>query len=110
MAKKKNYRQEVIIDMIDFLITYGASIIDRNQNVSQIIFDAAKNDLTNLDDLFKDNGYGRTVKFYEIGKGCLHNSQNYDEETLVAESDKLAKEAVNYLGSHITEFEKWRFN
>ncbi|AQW21392.1 hypothetical protein PL11_005325 [Lentilactobacillus curieae] len=106
---KKNVRQEIILDMDQFLITYAATILNPNDNLSQIVSDAAKGDINKLDDLFKDNGFGRINKFYNVGVGSLRNNNlGISEEDLKQKADQLAKDAINYLGSNSAFFEKWR--
>ncbi|GAY73498.1 hypothetical protein [Lentilactobacillus kosonis] len=108
MANEKT-NQEIILDMDEFLITYAATILNPDDNVSRIVYDAAKDDLNQLDALFKDNGFGRTNKFYDIGMGHIRDiNLDIADEELVKQADSLAKEAITYLGSHTDFFEKWR--
>ncbi len=106
--KEKQMRQEVIIDMNEFLVTYAATILDPKKNISQIVYNTGKDDLTKLDDLFKDNGFGRTNKFVNIGEGFLVDAEHTVEDAVKDEAQRLAKDAMSYLGSHIDFFETWR--
>lgn len=56
---KKNMRQEIIIDMDEFIVTYAATLLDPNENLSQLVYNTAKDDITKWDDLFHDQGFGR---------------------------------------------------
>ncbi|WP_268912434.1 hypothetical protein [Lentilactobacillus sp. SPB1-3] len=101
--------QEIILDMDEFLITYAATILNPDDNVSQIVYDAAKDDLNQLDTLFKDDGYGRVNKFYDIGMGHIRDTNlDITDEELKRQANTLTKDAIHYLGGHIAFFEKWR--
>ncbi|GHP14398.1 hypothetical protein YK48G_18230 [Lentilactobacillus fungorum] len=110
MAKtsKKQMRNEIIIDMDEFIVTYAATLLDPNKNLSQLVYDTAKEDITKLDDLFKDNGFGRKNKFYNIGEGFLRDYDNLDAEEAQKQADQLATEAIDYLGKNVSFFERWR--
>ncbi|WP_172187645.1 hypothetical protein [Lentilactobacillus kribbianus] len=104
----KKARNNIMIDMNEFLITYAATILTDTTNVSQVVFDTAQADLTDLDDLLDDNGFGRQEKFFAIGEGYLRDSENIADDELKVEADQLAHEAIAYLGEHINDFEHWR--
>ncbi|WP_283678942.1 hypothetical protein [Lentilactobacillus sp. Marseille-Q4993] len=106
---KQNRRRDVIIDMNEFLITYAATILNPADNISADLYNVAKQDYTKIDDLLKDNGYGRKNKFYNIGVGFLRNSTpGISDDDLATEADKLAKEAIDYMGKNEQFFETWR--
>lgn len=105
---KKNMRQEIIIDMDEFIVTYAATLLDPNENLSKLVYDTAKEDITKWDDLFKDQGFGRKNKFLNIGRGYLRDALNLDAEEAEKQGDQLAKEAIEYLGKHTDFFENWR--
>ena len=52
-------REKIVIDMNDFLITYAKTILGPVPDLAQKIYAAGKNDITGLDQLFNDSGYGR---------------------------------------------------
>lgn len=106
-SKRKEIR-EIIIDMNEFIVTYAATLLDPSQNLSQLIYETAKDDLTKMDDLFKDNGFGRKNKFVNIGEGFLRDWQGLDEAEAKQQADQLAKEAIDYLGKNADFFETWR--
>ncbi|KRM69853.1 hypothetical protein [Apilactobacillus ozensis] len=111
MAKKfdKKNREEIIIDMNDFLITYGASILGNdNKDIAQRVYEAGKNGLNNLDKLFKDNGFGRKEKYYDIGEGYISDLYHENPENITDEANKLAKEAMEYLGNNLDKFDHWK--
>lgn len=108
MANKVKQHEAIMIDMNEFLITYAASILGKNENVSQKVYDTAKDDINKLDALFDDDGFGRQEKFVAIGEGYLRDSEQIDGDQLIEETGELAQEALNYLGTHIEKFERWR--
>lgn len=106
--KSKKQREDIMIDMNEFLITYADSILGSNENVSQRVYDTAKEDLNSLDTLFDDDGFGRQEKFVAIGEGYLRDSEQISGDQLIAETGVLTQDALNYLGNHIDQFEHWR--
>ncbi|MCL0318713.1 hypothetical protein [Apilactobacillus xinyiensis] len=111
MNKKleRKSREDIIIDMNDFLITYGTSILgDENKDIAKRVYAAGKDNLENLDKLFKDNGFGRKEKYYDIGEGYISDLCHETPENISAEADKLAKEAMIYLGNNIEKFDHWK--
>lgn len=109
MANKTTKQHtDIIIDMNEFLITYAASILGGNENVSQKVYDTAKDDINKLDTLFDDDGFGRQEKFVAIGEGYLRDSEQISGDQLIEETGALTQEALNYLGNHIDQFEHWR--
>ncbi|MBU9789467.1 hypothetical protein KOM07_07950 [Lentilactobacillus sp. G22-6] len=105
---KKNMKKEIMLDMDEFIVTYAATLLDPNKNLSQLVYDTARDDLTKMDDLFKDNGFGRKNKFHNIGEGFLRDYYNLDEEEAKKQADQLAKDAMDYLGKNVQFFETWR--
>ncbi|UDM32283.1 hypothetical protein [Lentilactobacillus laojiaonis] len=101
-------RHAIIVDMDESLIDYGQTVLDAKTNISQAIYDSAKNDINNLDKLFNDQGFGRQDKFYDIGVGYLKDFEPQNEQQLSQQSQLLAEEALEYLGKHTNEFENWR--
>ena len=104
----RKQRDDIMIDMNEFLITYAASILGKGGNVSQQVYDTAKDDINNLDTLFDDNGFGREEKFISVGEGYLRDSEHIDGDQLIEETGVLAQDALTYLGNHVGEFERWR--
>lgn len=113
MAKKseKKERQAIIIDMNDFLMDYAAIKLGKQHDLAQRVSAAAKDDLTKLDELFKDNGIGRRTKYLDLAAGFLRDkadaegesdNQNFDQE-----SQQLGQEAMAYLASHAQDFDRW---
>lgn len=105
---RKNRKQDIIIDMDEFIVTYAATLLDPKKNLSQIVYDAAKDDITKLDDLFKDNGFGRQNKFFNIGEGFVRDYDGLDAEEAKTRATQLANEAIDYLGKNTAYFERWR--
>ncbi len=109
MAEKERQREkDIMVDMCEFIVTYAATILDPAENVSQQVYEAAKDDLKKLDTLFRDNGFGRTNKFYDIGEGFLRDYRNLEGDEAQSEADRLAQDAIDYLGKHVDYFETWR--
>lgn len=105
---KQNRRRDIIVDMNEFIVTYAATLLDPSQNLSKLIYDTTKDDITKMDDLFKDNGFGRKNKFINIGEGFLRDWKGLDEEEAKQQADQLAKDAIDYLGKNTDYFETWR--
>lgn len=94
--------------MDEFIVTYAATLLDPSQNLSKLIYDTARDDLTKMDELFKDNGFGRQNKFVNIGEGFLRDWKGLDEADAKQQADQLAKDAIDYLGKNADYFETWR--
>ena len=112
MAKKneKKTRQAIIVDMNDFLMDYAATKLGRQPDLAQKVADAGQADLTGLDQLFKDDGVGRRTKYLELAAGFLRDEAGNDTglpQDPESGSEQLAKEAIAYLGSHTTDFDRW---
>lgn len=48
---KQNRRRDIIVDMNEFIVTYAATLLDPSQNLSKLIYDTTKDDITKMDDL-----------------------------------------------------------
>ncbi|WP_341778904.1 hypothetical protein [Levilactobacillus sp. HBUAS70063] len=113
MANKseRKARQAMIVDMNDFLMDYAATKLGAKADLAQQVATAGKNDLTGLDDLFKDNGIGRRTKYLDLASGFLRDEADADGDAastdFAAATQTLAKEAIAYLGSHPQEFNRW---
>ncbi|WP_395320416.1 hypothetical protein [Fructilactobacillus frigidiflavus] len=110
MANKKiekQARQNIIIDMNDFLITYAKSILGPVPDLAQQIYAEGKNDVTGLDQLFNDAGYGRKQKYQAIAQGFVCDFYHTAPEDTQAEVDKLVHEAMRYLGKHPEKLNQW---
>ncbi|MHA8263320.1 hypothetical protein ACYATO_06445 [Lactobacillaceae bacterium Melli_B3] len=109
--KKKTEREErrkAIIDMNDFLLTYAIDVLpDGTKDIAGTVYDAAKNNLNDLDALFNDGGLGRTLKYLDIAEGCARNLYDIQDAEAEQEAQRIGKEAVAYLGSHAKEFNHW---
>lgn len=112
MSKKKierKQRQNIIIDMNDFIIKYAATMLGENKtNLAQQIYEAGKDNVKGLDKLFNDAGYGRKKQYENIAEGYVCNFYHVMPDQTKPEVDRLTKEAMNYLGSHADEFNRWR--
>ncbi|MCF6514706.1 hypothetical protein GSH19_00700 [Lactobacillus sp. S2-2] len=112
MSKAKELsklRNNIIIDMNDFIIKYAENILDVSKNdLAEQIYEAAKDDVKGLDQLFNDNGYGRTTKYTDIAEGFLCNSNHVGPEEVETEAQKLVNEAIEYLGKNAQSFDQWR--
>ncbi|GLB46548.1 hypothetical protein WR164_05270 [Philodulcilactobacillus myokoensis] len=117
MSNKKYLKQQhhnIIVDMGDFIMQYGDQKLNHSESkLSETIYSAAKNDLKGLDRLFKDKGFGRTEKFFKIGEGYINDMyvnnlrNDLTPEQIHQKAEALAKEAIEYLGNHPKEFDKW---
>jgi len=108
---EKAARHAIIVDMNDFLMDYAANKLGKQPDLAEKVAAAAKNDLSELDSLFKDNGVGRRTKYLDLAAGFLRDEADADDEDtshdFTAASDALAKEAMAYLSSHTNEFDRW---
>lgn len=106
LSKQKN---KIMIDMNDFIIKYAENILDVSKNdLAEQIYEAAKEDIHGLDQLFNDNGYGRTTKYTDIAEGFLCNMYHSDPKEIEEEAQKLVTEAIEYLGKNAQSFNEWR--
>lgn len=107
MKKEKEAKHEAIVDMNEFLIKYGNQKLPEDRNIVHTIYDAASKGLENLDDIFQDNGFGRTENFLDVAKGFIVDYYGEDPTKTDRKANELAKEAINYLGRHLDDFVKW---
>ena len=111
MAKKKQReaRHQAIVDMNDFLFNYAHKTLPDVplDQLAEKVISAAKPDLKGLDGLFHDNGIGREDNFYAIGLGFVKDYYDLGGEQAKQETDKLAEEALAYLGGHSSDFVRW---
>ncbi|WP_125580539.1 hypothetical protein [Levilactobacillus cerevisiae] len=113
MANKneKAARHAIIVDMNDFLMDYAANKLGKQPDLAEKVSAAAKTDVTALDELFKDNGVGRRTKYLDLASGFLRDEADADDEDTThdfsAASEALATEAIAYLASHTSDFDRW---
>ncbi|HIW71353.1 MAG TPA: hypothetical protein H9875_01875 [Candidatus Levilactobacillus faecigallinarum] len=112
MAKnnEKKARHDIIVDMNDFLMDYAATKLGKKAGLAQQVAAAGQPDLTGLDDLFKDNGVGRRTKYLEVATGFLRDEADIDAALAKdpeGEAAQLAQEAMTYLSSHTSDFDRW---
>ncbi|USS86165.1 hypothetical protein [Fructilactobacillus cliffordii] len=110
MSKKKLERQErekIVTDMNEFLITYAKSVLAKDSNLAAQLYQAAKDDVTGLDGLFNDGGYGRKERYENIAQGFICNYYHIEPEDGNAEKQDLINEAVRYLGRHQDQLNRW---
>ncbi|ANZ57831.1 hypothetical protein BGL34_03380 [Fructilactobacillus lindneri] len=110
MSKKKLERQErekIAIDMNDFLIKYAESILGPKPDLAQQLYEAGKNDLTGLDKLLEDDGYGRKNQYENLAQGFICDFYHIEPEDGQQEKAELAREAINYLGKNANKFNQW---
>lgn len=107
LLKKKN--QAAIVDMDDFLVTYGAVKLGaEKKDLSQTIYNSGKNNLKGLDKLFKDHGFGRIHKFEEIAGGFVRDVYEVNGSKADSMAKKLYTRAFKYLGAHANQFNHWK--
>lgn len=104
---EKHARQNIIIDMNDFLITYAKTILGPVPDLAQQVYAAGKNDITGLDQLFNDAGYGRKQKYAAIAQGFVCDFYHMDPADTKDDVTKLVKEAMRYLGKHPEQLNHW---
>lgn len=107
LRNEKDARKEAMIDMDEFLIKYGNKIIPHQEDLVKTLYETASNGLEALDELFKDDGFGRTENFLDVAKGFLVDYYNMDPKDTDVEAEKLGREAIDYLGKHLDDFIKW---
>lgn len=107
MRKEKDARRDAMIDMDEFLIKYGNKTIPDQKDLVKTLYETAQGGLEALDDLFQDNGFGRTENFLDVAKGFLVDYYNMDPKDTDREAEKLGQEAIVYLGKHLDDFIKW---
>lgn len=112
MKKSENeLRQNVIVDMNDFLLEYAAKKLGNREDLAEVVYQAAKDDINGLDTLFKDNGEARKHIYEAVGAGFI--SDFYAGETpeeVEKQADKLAIDAIHYLGRHEQQLDEWKNN
>ena len=102
-------RRDAIVDMDDFLVTYGAEILGINHpQLSKSIANAASNGLRGLDTLFHDNGFGRTQKFFDIGEGFINDAYGITGDQAHQMAIQLSQEAIRFLGTNAQRFDHWK--
>lgn len=108
---ERELKESVIVDMNDFLMDYGAKKLGNRDDLAEVIYNAAKDDIKGLDTLFKDNGEAREHFYKAVGEGFL---SDYDGSQSVEENEKksesLVHEAIDYLGNHEKKMDDWKFN
>ncbi|WP_140936356.1 hypothetical protein [Apilactobacillus micheneri] len=109
MTKKKilNMEEKIIHDMDDFLVEYGAKKLGNDVDVANKIYETGKSNIKNLDNLFNDQGFGRTEKFYNIGVGYLNDVYDHNSEIVNQKAPEIAKKAFNYLGKNEQALDAW---
>ena len=104
---EKEAREKIVIDMNDFLITYAKTILGPVPDLAQKIYAAGKNDITGLDQLFNDSGYGRKQKYQAIAQGFVSDFYHTAPDNTKNDVDKLVHEAMQYLGKHSDQLNHW---
>ncbi|MTV82050.1 hypothetical protein [Secundilactobacillus folii] len=104
-------RQSVIVDMNDFLLEYASKKLGNRNDIAEVVYQAAKDDLHGLDTLFKDQGEAREHIYKAVGEGFLSDFYaNESQEEVAKQADKLALDAIHYLGHHEGELDDWKNN
>lgn len=104
---EKQARQDIIIDMNDFLITYAKTILGPVPDLAQQVYAAGKDNLSGLDQLFNDAGYGRKQKYEAIAQGFVCNFYHVEPADTKDDVNKLTTEAMRYLGKHPEKLNHW---
>jgi len=108
---ERKARHAMIVDMNDFLMDYAAAKLGAKADLAQEVAAAGKQDLTGLDDLFKDNGVGRRTKYLDLASGFLRDEADANDDDAPTDIDAatkaLGQEAIDYLSSHPQEFNRW---
>lgn len=107
---EKIERKKVLTDMNDFLLEYASKKLGNSETLAKQVYEAGKDDLTGLDKLFDDDGFGRKEQFIAVGMGILRDTTHDDPDQAELDGEKLAKEAMAYLGRHIDELQYWKDN
>ncbi|QEA31172.1 hypothetical protein [Secundilactobacillus malefermentans] len=107
---EKKSRKMIFTDMNDFLMDYADKKLGHRPDLAKTVYEAGKTDLTGLDDLFKDNGVGRKEQYTAVGMGFLRDTTDDDPDQAEHTAEKLAKDAMAYLGTHLADFEYWEEN
>ena len=112
MLKRRYYKREnrkAIIDMDDFLMTYASAILGvGTPQLAERIYSAANGQLTGLDQLFRDHGFGRKQKFFNIGEGFINDLYQITGPRAHSMASVLARRAISFLGAHAKEFDHWK--
>ncbi|WP_282803543.1 hypothetical protein [Secundilactobacillus kimchicus] len=104
-------RHNVIIDMNDFILEYAARRLGNKNDLAETVYNAAKNDLKGLDTLFNDQGEAREHVYTAVAEGFISDDQPaLDQAQAKQAADKMAVEAMGYLGSHLSDFDRWKNN
>ena len=105
--KKEN--KKVIVDMNDFLVTYGAEILgEESQHLAQRIYQAGATNLKGLDQLFHDHGFGRKQKYINIAEGFVRDLYSYQGSQVKAAAHHLTRAAMRNLGAHANKYNYWK--
>ena len=112
MRRRRFLKQEnhkAIVDMNDFLVTYGATILgEESRNLSQRIYQAGAHDLRGLDQLFHDHGFGRKQKYLNVAEGFVNDLYPYQGEQVKTAANRLTHEAMRNLGAHAEKYNYWK--
>lgn len=108
---ERELKESVIVDMNDFLMEYGAKKLGNRDDLAEVIYKAAKDDVKGLDTLFKDNGEARERIYKAIGQGFLSDYESgKSAEQIDQDSESLVQQAIHYLGKHEKDLDNWKFN
>ncbi|QBP17769.1 hypothetical protein [Acetilactobacillus jinshanensis] len=111
MFKKRYEKKEdkkAIIDIDNFIVTYGEQVLGSRPDLTQTIYKACKGNLKGLDKLFKDQGFGRIHKFVEIAQGYVSDMYELDGKAAEPKVNFIIHQAIAYLGSHAKDLNKWK--
>lgn len=104
MAKRKKIerqeRAKVIIDMNDFLIKYAESILGPKPDLAQQLYQAGKDEISGIDQLLQDDGFGRKDKYEDIATGFVYNFYQVDSATNKQVAKELVQEAIRDMGKN----------
>lgn len=108
---ERELKESVIVDMNDFLMEYGAKKLGNREDLAEVIYNAAKDDIKGLDTLFKDNGEAREKIYKAVGEGFLSDYEgDKSADQINEESKSLVHQAINYLGKNEKKMDDWKFN
>lgn len=107
MKRDQKADQAVLVDMNEDLISYAAGRLPHDADLAKTLVEATKSGLQGLDDLFKDNGVGRTENFLAIGEGYLVDRYELSGEELNQETEKFAHAALHLLATHEQQYDRW---
>lgn len=108
---ERELKESVVVDMNDFLMEYGAKKLGNRDDLAEVIYNAAKDDVKGLDTLFKDNGEARERIYKAIGQGFLSDYESdKSADQIEQDSESLVHQALSYLGKHEKQLDDWKFN